>query len=205
MSNGLLSVETKSRQTGGEREWERKWSTPTPHKHTHTHMDTHMHGSRPEAADTVVGLVHDLVGNSPVAITERCHRVNVIELAMNEYHLLLRLVRVLFTGMGQLCNYSYYRRKPRDLKMFNSVNPHIQARLFLRTSCRNVILCMSSHDMRLASDFSKIIWFWIEYLNFHVFIKCTAAYPDVCVYPVKQQIEFSWKYVRRPWQENFLK
>lgn len=106
---------------------------------THTHMDTHMHASRPEAADTVVGLVHDLVGNSPVAITERCHRVNVIELAMNEYHLLLRLVRVLFTGMGQLCNYGYYRRKSRDLKMFNSVNPHIQARLFLRTSCRNFV------------------------------------------------------------------
>lgn len=38
---------------------------PPPPTHTLTHY--------PEAADTVVGLVHDLVVNSPVAITESCH------------------------------------------------------------------------------------------------------------------------------------
>lgn len=59
-TNGLLSVETKSRHRG---EMERG----DGHTHRHTQM------WYPEAADTVVTLVHDLVVNSAVAITESCH------------------------------------------------------------------------------------------------------------------------------------
>lgn len=72
VSNGLLSVETKSRQTG--RESERGNGAPPTCAHTDTHTHIHLytlgdtHTSHPEAADTVVGLVHGLDVNSPVAI-----------------------------------------------------------------------------------------------------------------------------------------
>ena len=67
VSNGLLSVETKSRQTAGERERERGNGAHT-HTPIHTLGHTHIHTHHPEAADTVVGLVHDLDVNPPVAI-----------------------------------------------------------------------------------------------------------------------------------------
>ena len=44
VSNGLLSVETKSRQTGGETE--RKWSTPPTHTHVHLYTHTHIYTHR---------------------------------------------------------------------------------------------------------------------------------------------------------------
>lgn len=50
----------------GERERERKLSNP-PYTHTPIHTLGHTYTSRPEAADTVVGLVHDLDVNGPVA------------------------------------------------------------------------------------------------------------------------------------------
>lgn len=51
------------------RERERKWSSPPNiHACTQTRTHTHTHTSHPKAADTVVGLVHGLDVNLPVAI-----------------------------------------------------------------------------------------------------------------------------------------
>lgn len=60
VSNGLLSVETKSTQAG-EREKEGEKA-----QYTFTHSWTHT--SHLEAADTVPGLLHDLDVNGPMAI-----------------------------------------------------------------------------------------------------------------------------------------
>lgn len=49
---------------------ERERGNGAPPTHTHVHLYTHIHTrtGHPEAADAVVGLVHDLDVNPPVAI-----------------------------------------------------------------------------------------------------------------------------------------
>lgn len=70
VSNGLLSVETKSRQTGGGSE-RGNGAPPSAHTYTYTHLETHT--SHPEAADAVDGLLHDLDVFSGLPLS-KCNR-----------------------------------------------------------------------------------------------------------------------------------